>query len=121
LEMLADYAVGIFFAVWVYVLIHGVCPDVAPAYVRTTKIFSGFSYTLYLTHFPALLLLRALLDPQGTWQPDSHHLIYAGLIGLVILAYAYLVAQLTEARTATVRRRILQPWAARPKRLVPDS
>jgi hypothetical protein len=56
-----------------------------------------------------LLLLRGLLDPLGNWQPDPRHLLYGLGIALLMLAYAYGVAELTEARTASVRRRLLQP------------
>jgi len=65
-----------------------------------------------LTHFPALLLPRGLLNPMGNWQPDPRHLLIALVIGLFIIFYAYCVAELTEARTATVRRRLLQMMAA---------
>ena len=106
---LADYAVAFCFALWLYALLLGSRQDVSPAYASGAKKLAGFSYTLYLTHFPALLLLRGLLDPLGNWQPDPRHLLYGLGIALLMLAYAYGVAELTEARTASVRRRLLQP------------
>jgi peptidoglycan/LPS O-acetylase OafA/YrhL len=112
---LADYLIGFCFALWLYALIHGSREDVSPAYAHAAKRLSGFSYTLYLTHFPALLLLRGLLDPGGNWQPDLLHLLYGLGIALLMLAYAYVVAEFTEARTASVRRRLLQPWMPRAK------
>jgi peptidoglycan/LPS O-acetylase OafA/YrhL len=81
------------------------------------KKLAGFSYTLYLTHFPALLLLRGLLDPKGSWQPDLRHLLYALGIALLTLVYAYVVGEFTEARTASVRRRLSQPWTLRTKEI----
>jgi len=107
--LLADYAVAFCFALWLFTLLLGSRQDASPAYAHGAKKLAGFSYTLYLTHFPALLLLRGLLDPQGNWQPDPRHLLYGLAIALLMLAYAYGVAELTEARTASVRRRVLQP------------
>jgi peptidoglycan/LPS O-acetylase OafA/YrhL len=112
---LADFLIGLSFAIWLYALILGTREDVSPAYANAAKTLSGFSYTLYLTHFPVLLLLRGLLDPRGNWQPDLLHLLCGLGIALLLLAYAYLVAEFTEARTASVRRRLLRPWIPRAK------
>jgi peptidoglycan/LPS O-acetylase OafA/YrhL len=103
-----DGIVGSCFALWLYTLLLGSREDASSAYVHGAKKLAGFSYTLYLTHFPALLLLRALLNPRGNWQPDLRHLTYALGIGLVILSYSYAVAEFTEARTALVRKRLLR-------------
>jgi len=117
-DVLTDYAIGLCFALWLFALIHGSRQGVSAFYAHAAKKLSGFSYTLYLTHFPALLLLRALCDPQGSWQPDVRHLFYGFWIALIMLSYAYIVAEFTEARTAGVRRRLLQPWMARAKEVV---
>jgi peptidoglycan/LPS O-acetylase OafA/YrhL len=108
-DLVTDYIVGSCFALWLYTLLLGSREDASAGYVYGAKKLAGFSYTLYLTHFPALLLLRGLLDPQGNWQPDPRHLLYALGIGLLILGYAYGVAEFTEARTAQVRNRLLRP------------
>jgi peptidoglycan/LPS O-acetylase OafA/YrhL len=112
---LVDCLIGFCFALWLYALIQGARKDVSPALASAAKTLAGFSYTLYLTHFPVLLLLRALLDPRGNWQPDLPHLLYGLGIALLMLTYAYVVAEFTEARTASVRRRLLQPWWPRAK------
>jgi peptidoglycan/LPS O-acetylase OafA/YrhL len=106
-DLLTDYIVGACFALWLFTLLLGSREDVSPAYVRGAKKLAGCSYTLYLAHFPALLLLRGVLNPSGNWQPDLWHLIYALGIGLLIVSYAYLIAEFTEARTASVRDRLL--------------
>jgi D-alanyl-lipoteichoic acid acyltransferase DltB (MBOAT superfamily) len=106
--LLANYIVAFCFAFWLYTLLLGSREDASPAYVYGAKKLAGFSYTLYLTHFPALLLLRGLLNPQGNWQPDPWHLACAFGIGMLILSYAYWVAEFTEARTARVRSRLLR-------------
>jgi len=56
-----------------------------------------------------------LLDPQGSWQPNLLHLLYGLGMALLMLTYAFVVAEFTEARTASVRRRLLQPWMSRTK------
>jgi len=111
-DLLTDYVVGFCFALWLYTLLLGSREGVSTTYAHGAKKLAGFSYTLYLTHFPALLLLRGLLNPRGNWQPDPPHFAYALGIGLLILSYSYGVAELTEARTASVRSRILRPKAS---------
>jgi peptidoglycan/LPS O-acetylase OafA/YrhL len=107
-DLLTDYIVAFCFALWLYTLLLGSRDDASPAYEYPAKKLAGFSYTLYLIHLPALLLLRGLLNPKGNWQPDPLHLAYALGVALLILAYAYCVAELTEAHTANVRRRLLR-------------
>ena len=108
-DLLTDFIVAFCFALWLYTLLLRSREDASPAYVHGAKKLAGFSYTLYLTHFPALLLLRGLLNPQGNWQLDPRHLVYGLAIALLMLTFAYWVAEFTEARTASVRRRLLRP------------
>lgn len=108
-DLVTDYLVALCFALWLFALLLGSREDASLAYARGAGKLAGFSYTLYLTHFPALLLLRAWLDPQGNWQPDARHLAYAAMIGLLMLGYAFVVAEFTEAHTAAVRNWLLRP------------
>lgn len=117
-EIGTDFAIGLCFALWIYAMVQGTRDDVSPIYAKAAKTFAGFSYTLYLTHFPALLLLRGVLDPRGNWQPDWKHFGYALAIAALALVYAYLVAECTEARTGKVRRFLMQPWATLSKEFV---
>ena len=110
-DLVTDYVVGFCFSLWLYTLLLGSREDASSAYESGAKKLAGFSYTLYLTHFPALLHLRGLLNPQGNWQPDPQHLAYGLGIELLMLAYAVGVAEVTEARTDSVRRRLLRPRA----------
>jgi peptidoglycan/LPS O-acetylase OafA/YrhL len=111
-DLVTDYIVGICFALWLYTLLLGSRDDVSVAYANAAKKLAGFSYTLYLTHFPLLLLLRGLINPHGNWQPDLLHMTYAIGIATSALAYAYGVAGITEAHTADVRRVLLRPEAS---------
>jgi peptidoglycan/LPS O-acetylase OafA/YrhL len=116
-EFVTDSVVGLSFALWLYSMILGSRDDVSSPYAVLAKKLSGFSYSLYLTHFPALLLLRGLLDSKGSWQPDPRHLLYASGIALSMLIYAYVVAEFTEARTASVRSRLRQLRMPRTKEI----
>jgi len=64
---------------------------------------AGFSYSLYLLHFPLLLLIRAAVTPASRWQPDPVHLAYWTAIVAATLVYAHWVARLTEWHTPAVR------------------
>lgn len=79
----------------------------APAwavYQTVARRLAGISYTLYLVHLPPLVFLRAAVDDTTPWLPDARHLAVAGLFGVAVLAFAFLVASVTEARTDSVRR-----------------
>jgi peptidoglycan/LPS O-acetylase OafA/YrhL len=116
-DFVTDAAVGFCFALWLSAMVLGSNDEVSSTYAFLAKKLSGFSYTLYLTHFPVLLLLRGLLDPKGSWQPDTRHLVYALGTTLLVLTYAYAIAEFTEARTASVRRRLRQLWIPRTKEI----
>jgi peptidoglycan/LPS O-acetylase OafA/YrhL len=117
-QFVTDSVLGLCFALWLYAMVLGSRDDVSSAYADLAKKLAGFSYTLYLTHFPALLLLRGLVDSKGSWQPDPRHLLYAFGIALLMLTYAYVVAEFTESRTANVRRYLRQTWLPRTKEIV---
>jgi peptidoglycan/LPS O-acetylase OafA/YrhL len=73
--------------------------------VRLVRQTARFSYTLYLTHMPLLLLLAAWVAADRLWSPTQPgHDAVALLVLAVLVAYAYLVASVTEFRTGQVRR-----------------
>jgi peptidoglycan/LPS O-acetylase OafA/YrhL len=101
----SDLAVGLSFAL----LTHGLVQLSFPigAVVRdVAKSFAGFSYSLYVLHFPLLLLIRAKWLPALRWQPDGAHLLGGAGIAAGVLCYAFAVAQITEAKTSAVRSRV---------------
>jgi peptidoglycan/LPS O-acetylase OafA/YrhL len=73
------------------------------AYLRGARLFAGFSYSLYVLHFPFLLFLRAWLAPRERWQPDAAHLICGLVIGFTALLFSWLVALQTEYQTGAAR------------------
>jgi hypothetical protein len=74
LDLLTDCIVALCFVLWLDTLLLASREDVSSVYKYGAKKLAGFSYTLYLAHFPALLLLRGLLNPQANWRPDHLHL-----------------------------------------------
>ncbi len=51
----------------------------------------------------SVLLAASALMGTKRWQPDAKHLAEGAAIFVVVLAYSYGVAVLTEYRTETVR------------------
>jgi peptidoglycan/LPS O-acetylase OafA/YrhL len=68
-----------------------------------SHFFAGFSYSLYVIHFPCLLFLKAWIAPSQRWQPNAVHLCYGAVIGAVVLSFAWLVSLFTEKKTRVAR------------------
>ncbi|MGH9782077.1 MAG: hypothetical protein ACRD33_09690, partial [Candidatus Acidiferrales bacterium] len=85
-------------------------------YAKPARLFAGFSYTLYLTHFPIVFLLHARILGARVWNPTFIHLVYALLIAVGATLVAYLLALGTETKTAAARRKVMSllPSARRP-------
>ena len=107
----SDLAVGFSFAI----LTHGIVQSriqFSKLALRLAKEFAGFSYSLYLLHFPLLLLVRAIWLPNLKWQPDLKHLFFAGCVAALTLLYSFAVSRVTEQKTSEVRawvRRLFIP------------
>jgi peptidoglycan/LPS O-acetylase OafA/YrhL len=103
----ADLAVGLTFAAFLYGVLQLDFRVLADGtYLRGAHLFAGFSYSLYVLHFPFLLFLRAWLVPGNRWQPDATHLLYGLGIGALVLAFSWLVARVTEFKTREAREGI---------------
>lgn len=109
-----SFAAGFSFAALLYVILHAWNQPAQPVAGEKPFAFhtfmAGFSYTLYLTHYPLVNLIRVWLGDGkwGVWNPDAYHLALALLISAAIMAYAWLVSRMTEAHTSAVRN-----WIAR--------
>jgi peptidoglycan/LPS O-acetylase OafA/YrhL len=104
----ADLTVAFFAAVAVV----GIRQDRRPApprYARAARWLAGWSYSLYLVHYPVLFFLGAVLAAAGAapWLPSLRTAAGALSIAVIVLSYGWLVARLTESRTAAVRRLVL--------------
>jgi peptidoglycan/LPS O-acetylase OafA/YrhL len=100
----SDLAVGIGFGLFLFGVLHMNFGNGGTNYPRVTNVLAGFSFSLYVLHFPFLLFLRAWLAPLQRWQPDAAHLPHGVLIGVVTLSFAWLVSLLTENKTRVARQ-----------------
>lgn len=98
-----DLAVGSAFAAVLFGVLQIDFRTQHPYYSRFTHWCAGFSYSLYVLHFPLLLFLRAWLAPARRWQPDLSHALRGTLIGTAVLAFAWAVSLVTENQTHVVR------------------
>ncbi len=99
----SDLAVGIAFGLLLFGVVQMDAASPPGLYAGVGHLFAGFSYSLYVLHFPLLLFLRAWTTPKNRWQPDTAHLFYGLILGVAVLAFAGIVAFLTEKRTHVVR------------------
>ncbi|HTR47744.1 MAG TPA: acyltransferase [Verrucomicrobiae bacterium] len=107
----SDLAVGFAFALFLFGVLHIELGAGSLLYHRVAHFVAGFSYSLYVLHFPFVLFLRAWIASPERWQPQGRHLLFGVVIGVGALTYAWLVSTFTERKTSAVRhrlRRILQ-------------
>jgi peptidoglycan/LPS O-acetylase OafA/YrhL len=102
-----DLVIGVAASAVIFVVLRMDARSRSGLYARTVRRMAGFSYTLYLVHVPALTFVSAWLAGRGRWQPDAAHLAILAGLGICTLAYAFAIAQLTEARTGAVRSRVI--------------
>jgi peptidoglycan/LPS O-acetylase OafA/YrhL len=98
----SDLPLGLSFAL----LTHGIVQLSLPLStfgLRLAKTFAGFSYSLYVLHFPLLMFIRAKWLPTYRWQPDAMHLLRGAGIATGVILYSFTVAFITERKTAVVR------------------
>jgi peptidoglycan/LPS O-acetylase OafA/YrhL len=109
----SDLCVGIAFSLFLFAVLQMDMEKEGSAYPRAAHFLAGFSYSLYVLHFPLLVFLRAWLVPPQRWQPDVLHLTYGVFLGMAILGFASLVSVFTERNTRAARS-----WM---KRMIPAS
>ena len=99
----SDPAVGIAFTLFLFGVLQLELGAGSPRYPGVAHRFAGFSYSLYVLHFPLLLFLRAWTVPSQRWQPNGVHLLYGSLIGVAVLGFAWAVSLFTENKTRAAR------------------
>ena len=115
-RVIDDFCVGATFTAFVYTVLAWEPPERPSARVALVWAeLAGFSYTLYLVHMPALVLLEALTRrfvPER-WRPSLATTGLAFAVGAGVLAYAWSISLLTERRTDVFRRRVVSPLLRR--------
>ncbi|HXA78375.1 MAG TPA: acyltransferase [Candidatus Acidoferrales bacterium] len=99
-----NLAVGIGFGLFLFGVIHMNFGAGGTGYPRIAHVLAGFSYSLYVLHFPFLLFLRAWMVPAQRWQPDAAHLGLGVVIGAITLGVAWLFSLFTENKTRAARQ-----------------
>jgi peptidoglycan/LPS O-acetylase OafA/YrhL len=100
----SDLAVGISFSLFLFGVLQMDIGTGRGFYPRAAHAIAGFSYSLYVLHFPLLLLLRAWMVPPQRWQPDVTHLCYGAIVGAVTISFAWLMSIFTESKTRVARQ-----------------
>lgn len=91
----------------------GAGAGVRARYARWATALAGFSYTLYLCHYPPLAFLNAWLAAGRRWQPTPGALAAGAGIAAVVTLYAYGLARVTEGKTEMVRGWVLRARAGK--------
>ena len=99
----SDLALGLTFTLFLFGILQLEFGTGRDYYPRSAHRFAGFSYSLYVLHFPLLLFLKAWLSPSQKWQPDTPHLVCGAILGAIALSFAWLVSLFTENKTRSVR------------------
>jgi peptidoglycan/LPS O-acetylase OafA/YrhL len=106
--LLIDLEVGFAFTLFLFALLQFEIGENSAGYSAVAHRLAGFSYSLYVLHFPFLLFFRSWLVPTERWQPTPLHLLCAAAVGVGSLLYAWLISRVTEAKTAAARSRVNQ-------------
>jgi peptidoglycan/LPS O-acetylase OafA/YrhL len=113
--IIIDYCTAGGFFLLTYFLLHDEAPSRRGAYAKAATFVAGFSFTLYVSHMPLLVFLRAALVPATPWTPDLFHILAGVLLALGCLVYALGLSRVTEAYTDQVRDFLRgRLWRAKP-------
>jgi peptidoglycan/LPS O-acetylase OafA/YrhL len=102
-ELALDYITGIATALCLWLLRGD--PDGIPWswWQRSAAALSAFSYTLYISHFPLLIFMRAVTDTGRPWDVSAATCMATiGLTGMAMM-YAAVLWWVCESRTGAVR------------------
>jgi peptidoglycan/LPS O-acetylase OafA/YrhL len=102
--VLSDLELGFVFTLFLFALLQYQVHENSSPYSAVAHRFAGFSYSLYVLHFPLLLFFRSWLVPSERWQPTPLHLLSAASVGAASLLFAWLVSLVTEAKTDAARK-----------------
>jgi peptidoglycan/LPS O-acetylase OafA/YrhL len=109
MEIIKDLILGIYL-----MLLLSSLKYIKPYWWLTKKVhtrLADFSYTLYLVHFPILILISSvinlLLHVSFLNQPSYGTFIYFFSLIAVLYASSFALAEITEARTKILRNKLM--------------
>jgi peptidoglycan/LPS O-acetylase OafA/YrhL len=110
----SDFAVALGFSFLLIAILQDGAQRAPKWLARVASELAGFSYSLYVVHFPLLVLAVEALLTDSRWSPSLQGLQRALLVAgsIVVVSFAFSLA--TERNTNIVRR-----WLSRRLALVP--
>jgi peptidoglycan/LPS O-acetylase OafA/YrhL len=105
-DLSPDWILSVSTALFVWVALSYVHRASSRLHVRLARVTSRFSYSLYVTHTPVLVLMTGLITHDNRWKMDTKHLLLAAAVLVITLSYSYLFAAATEFRTNALRKSI---------------
>lgn len=103
-RLAGDFACGAAFAVTLHFLVKAETSN--PLIGKIARSSAGFSYTLYLTHFPMLALFASAVLSEQRIEPSIGGLALYFAVLLAVALYAYAIYWLFERNTEWVRQRL---------------
>jgi len=98
-----DLRVGIVFALLTYLIVSFF--NNGSVKYNIPKYFAGFSYTLYLTHYPLANLILTW-RVSSLWPFEGNSLIIKLILASLVFGYAWIFGLLTEKHTDKVRKQL---------------
>ncbi len=100
-----DFMAAFFFSIFLYVMLHNKTSNNKSLYHKFSEKTSSCSYTLYLTHYPIVTLMTAILikNSGAYWIFNALHLLYFILIAVGIFCFSYFFSKITEVHTSQVK------------------
>lgn len=102
-----DISVGICFAFLIYWITVLFNEENKITKYNLSKKLAGFSYTLYLVHYPLLYIWRAMITSDSwTYTVQETYYVKLGYV-LLIMLYAYGLGLITENKTGVVTKKVM--------------
>jgi peptidoglycan/LPS O-acetylase OafA/YrhL len=103
----SDFAIGLTFAFLCLMLSNLSFPEIRwPWLAKCALHLSEISYSLYLSHFPIVLLIASDVYVSHKFAPDNLHLMQFVGWGFLLIIYGSAVWWLFESRTTSVRNKV---------------
>jgi len=100
-NVMLHFSVAIVFSLFLYFMLHDYSLSKKGRYSVVATHISSFSYTLYLIHYPILMVIEKSI--HVSWPADIQHTLYGLIIFSSICLFAYFFSLLTEANSNKVR------------------
>ena len=111
---LSDFILGAVFSLFLWTVLHAQEISVHPLYRASAQTLSHMSYTLYLVHYPMLVLISALLMPVwGLWPLSLLSVLKLLPILVIVFAASWLVYYCFERNTDRIRNWLTRPAEGR--------